>query len=112
MKGIRLKKCYIAGKIGDLPIEEFTRNFETAKDEVNELGYYPISPLELPHAHGKTWIEYMKEDLIALLDCDAVYCLRNWRDSPGARIEIQTALSLGLTVHHQQMKPKPDFKIN
>jgi hypothetical protein len=100
------KRCYIAGKIGDLPKEVWEENFNRAIAAVEEMGYVPVSPTQLPHQHERTWISYMREDLHALIDCDAVYCLRNWRDSPGAKIEINLALQLGLTVLHEKMLPK------
>lgn len=97
-----MKKCYIAGKIGNLPKAEYELNFEQAKVEVRELGFEPISPVDLPHEHGRTWGEYMREDLTEMLKCDSVYALRNWRLSPGATIEINTALSVGLNIIHQK----------
>lgn len=97
------KKCYIAGKIGDLPKEVYEAEFERAKTEVIALGYLPVSPVDLPHQHGRTWSEYMREDVIAMLQCDAVYAIRNWRQSPGATIEINTALSIGIDVIHQRV---------
>ena len=95
------KKCYIAGKIGGLDVEVFTKNFEQAKQEVAALGYEPVSPVDLPHNHGRTWAEYMREDLRAMLECEAVYALSNWRTSPGANIEVNLALNVGLTILHQ-----------
>lgn len=97
-----MKKIYIAGKIGNLPFDEVKKNFAEAKEQVKEMGFEPVSPLDLPHNHGKTWGEYMCEDLRAMLDCDGVFALRNARHSPGATIEIETAVKVGLTVYHQQ----------
>lgn len=99
-----MRKCYIAGKIGDLPKDQYEANFEAAEREVIALGFVPVSPLKLPHEHGRTWKEYMVEDLKALLDCDAVYAQHNVRFSPGGMIEINTANSVGITVIHQQPK--------
>lgn len=98
------KKCYIAGKIGDLPLEVYTKNFNEAKDQVKELGFEPVSPTDLPHNHDKKWLSYMREDMKAMLDCDAVFAQRNWNDSPGARIEVSTAKSLGLQVIYQALE--------
>lgn len=96
-----MTKCYIAGYIGDLPEAVYKANFSRAKDEVRALGFEPVSPCDLPHCHGKTWCEYMREDLIALLTCQHVYALSNWRKSPGATIEINLALSVGIHIIHQ-----------
>jgi len=95
-------KCYIAGKIGDLPEAEYKLNFERAKNEVIDLGFIPVSPVDLPHNHGKSWSDYMKEDLIEMMKCEYVYAMRNWRLSPGATIEINLALSLGINIIHQK----------
>lgn len=97
-----MKKCYIAGKIGDLPVHVYTKNFNDAKEEVKKLGFEPVSPVDLPHEHGRTWSDYMREDLRAMLGCDSVYALKNWRQSPGATIEINTALSVGINIIHQR----------
>jgi hypothetical protein len=98
-------KIYIAGKIGNLPEKEYKANFDKAEWEASELGYIPVSPLKLPHAHGRTWSEFMREDLIAMLKCDAVYALNNWRQSPGATIEVETAKSVGINIIYQPSNP-------
>lgn len=97
-----MKKCYIAGKIGDLPQAEYEDNFYNAKIKVLSLGFAPVSPVDLPHNHGKTWNEYMKEDLIAMLQCDCVYAMHNWRLSEGATIEVNLATAVGIDVIHQK----------
>ena len=96
------KKCYIAGKIGNLPEQEYKVNFAVGEIEVASMDMIPISPIELPHNHGKTWNEYMREDLIAMLQCDAVYALKNWRLSPGATIEVETAIKVGIEIIYQK----------
>lgn len=96
-----MKRCYIAGKIGDLLEQEYKANFEQGKVEVQEMGMIPVSPVDLPHNHGRTWKEYMVEDLNELTKCDHVYALNNWNNSKGARIEINLAKSLGINVIYQ-----------
>lgn len=96
-----MEKCYIAGKIGDLSPTEYEKLFEQGREEVFKLGYHPITPLDLPHNHDKTWKSYMVEDIRLLMSCDAVYALRNWIHSPGARIEIGLAVQLGIKVIYQ-----------
>jgi len=97
-----MNKCYITGKITGLTENEYTGMFQEAQHEVCKLGLIPVSPLNLPHNHGKTWSEFMREDLKAMLDCTHVYALSNWRQSPGATIEMNLALSLGLNIIHQE----------
>lgn len=87
-----------------MPEVEYKAKFEEAKKEVLLLGFEPVSPLDLPHNHERTWGAYMREDLIAMLQCDSVYALSNWRFSPGAKIEINLALDIGLNIIQQITK--------
>lgn len=97
-----MDKCYIAGKIGDLNPTVYKDNFERAKREVIALGFEPVSPVDLPHNHGRSWSEYMREDIIAMLPCKYLYAQSNWKFSPGATIEVNLALSVGINIIHQQ----------
>ena len=96
-----MKKCYIAGKIGDLPEEVYKANFKRAEAEVCALFFEPVNPVELPHNHGKTWLEYMREDLTEMLKCDYIYAQKNWAESKGATIEVTLAIDLGIEVIFQ-----------
>lgn len=98
---MKTKRCYIAGKIGGLAEDEYKANFSIGKIEVEQLGMFPISPLDLPHNHERRWVDYMREDIAELMKCDCVYALSNWKDSPGATIEIELAQSLRIEIHYQ-----------
>lgn len=91
-----LPRCYIMGKIGGLPQGMYEANFAAVKRVVVAMGYEPLSPIDLPHDHDKTWASYMKEDIRAMLLCDAYYAMAGWEDSPGAVMEEQIARRLGL----------------
>jgi hypothetical protein len=89
-------KIYISGKIGNLPDRNIPK-FEEAERLIRALGYEPVNPHKLDHSgHGKTWEEYMHVDLAALKECDAIYVLDDWKDSPGAKVEVRMALQDGL----------------
>lgn len=98
------KKCYISGKITGLSIEEYTREFEQAKKEVEEMGYIPVSPIDLPHEHDKEYSSYMKEDLIEMLKCDYIYLIQNYVSSNGCRIEYKLSLEVGIGIIYQRKK--------
>jgi nucleoside 2-deoxyribosyltransferase len=98
----KMRKIYIAGKITGLDKEQINANFRIAKLQCIAMGFMPVCPLELEHNHEKTWSAYMKEDMAAMLQCDAVYAQVNWSYSKGATIEINTALSIGMKVIHQK----------
>lgn len=95
------KKAYISGKITGM--EERARElFEQAEKEVIELGFEPINPMKLNHNHDASWEAYMKEDIKALCDCDAIYLLKNYSHSRGAILELAIANELKLKVIYQQ----------
>jgi len=85
-------KVYIAGKIGDIPFQEVEKKFKEAKKSLLSMGYDAVIPIEFTHNHGKTWAEYMIEDLTELNKCDGICMLPCWKDSPGARIEFNFAV--------------------
>lgn len=98
---MKIPKCYIAGKITGLEYSDYSAKFAEAKQTVQAMGYVPVSPIELSHNHGKSWEEFMKEDIAAMLQCDAVFALSNYRQSKGANIEVNLATLLGIKIIHQ-----------
>jgi hypothetical protein len=96
------KRIYIAGPIGGTT--DYHERFKQGCLEVAALGYVPVSPIEVVTAAGAKegdWLPCMKADIRALLECDGVYCLRDWHQSRGARIEHFLADALGLIVLYQ-----------
>lgn len=95
-------KCYIAGKItGIWPQAAVVKKFYEAKLHLLQEGYEPVSPIELAHQHDRTWNDYMKEDIRALLQCDYLFALSDCGLSPGATIEIELAKKLGIKIIYQ-----------
>ena len=94
-------KIYISGQITGLSEETARYNFTMAHLNLRQQGHDPVNPMLLPHNHGKTWAEYMREDIHALLDCEAIYMLENWQESKGARIEFGLAIELGMKIIFQ-----------
>jgi len=93
-------KIYISGKISGIE-EEALELFAKAESELQYKGFVMVNPMKLNHQHDKSWHSYMKEDVKALCDCDAIYMLSNWTDSKGAIIEHTIAMYLGLKVLYQ-----------
>ena len=50
---------------------------------------------------GASWKEHMKRAIRLLLDCEAVFLLRGWADSPGAALEAGIARALGITRYYE-----------
>ena len=89
-------KIYICGQITG--VDNYAQTFEQAEQNLIAEGYEVVNPCKLPHKHDKTWKSYMKEDIKAMIDCDAIYLLPNWRESSGATIEFIIALSLKMLI--------------
>lgn len=91
-------KIYISGKITGLPYDEAAAFFNRAKSFLLAKGFEVVNPMELPHNHNKTWLNYMLEDLNALASCEAIYMLNNWTQSKGAKVEHDLAAGAGLII--------------
>ncbi len=88
-----MKKIYISGPITG--IVDAYENFETVENLLKELDYAPVNPFKLTHEKNSTWLDYMKGDIRALLDCEGICMLLNWDKSKGAVIERELAIGLG-----------------
>lgn len=93
-------KLYVAGRIANEP--GYKAKFAQACTEVLLLDHIPISPTELHDGcNHQKWEEWMCCDIHALLDCDGVYALRDWKDSPGATVEVELAIKLKKEIIYQ-----------
>lgn len=95
-------KIYIAGPITGREKEEAFEHFERAENDLLRLGFDPVNPMKkVSEQEGKTWAEYMKEDIPLLVACDAVLMLDRWQGSPGATLEHHIAKELGLYIVYE-----------
>lgn len=103
---MNVKRIYIAGGITGITEEVYKANFAKAKETVEQLGYKPVSPLDIRHEANPdfdgTWESYMKGDLKVLLDCYGVFAMRNWEESKGASIEVNLAKKLKMHLIYQE----------
>ena len=87
-------KVYLSGKItGDAG---YRQKFEAVQNELTSYGYVVFNPAVLPD--GFEYEDYMSLDLLILSRCDAIYLLRDWKNSPGAKRELEEARRLGLQI--------------
>lgn len=93
-------KVYIAGKITGEPIEECFFKFHQAEMFVSDSRFTEaINPLKLPGIYfGINYNRAMSICLKALRECDAIYLLRDWEQSPGAMTELIRAKEWGLEI--------------
>lgn len=106
-------KVYLSGQITNLDQEVYEMLFDKAAFTAEAHGWEYVNPLKvevckdencgdgakLPdgnqlHAYGC----YMKHDIKAMLDCDAILLLPNWGRSKGAQFEFEVAVKCGLEV--------------
>lgn len=93
-------KIYISGQITGLDYETAKLRFLLTERFLIAKGHEPFNPMadEKP---GLIWAEYMAADIIILDGCNAIYMLRNWRASKGARIEHSIAEILGKEIIYE-----------
>lgn len=69
-------KIYISLPISDRPIDEVRDESEKAKAAIEELGYVPVSPLDVSPNPDAPYSEHIGKNISALLECDAIVLLK------------------------------------
>jgi len=84
---------YIAGPMTNIP--KFNRPaFSLLAADLRAKGHTVINPGEFPERDS--WEGYMRLGIAALMACDTIYMLPNWKLSRGAVIEHTLAHQLGI----------------
>jgi hypothetical protein len=85
------KKCiYISGKVTGLPFNEVVKRFAQAATKLQERGWVVCDPVWHIINHDMRSYPYrdiMNKCINYLSQCDAIYMLKDWKDSNGARCE-------------------------
>lgn len=104
-------RLYIAGAVSSDP--DYVNHFMAGKATVEAAGHTAVLPPNLQPAgydhsafmaehNGTTPAdslrEYLKGDLVALLDCEGIALLPTWCNSRGAKVELNVALGTGMSV--------------
>lgn len=92
---------YISGKItGD---KDFKRKFLKAKIKLIKQGFNVINPCDISIYEGFLSYEQLLHIDFALIDvADAIYLLKDWTDSNGARLELNYAKSKGKEILYEK----------
>lgn len=119
----RAMRIYISGKIGEPAIGEAAKEkFAHAKTNLEEEGFEVFDPtneewqkhllqgygrdvqqaLVPPGGPIKKYDYFLLRNLMALATKDAIYMLKDWVDSPGARAEHAFARAIGLEVMYEE----------
>jgi hypothetical protein len=104
------RRFYLSGPMSGYP--GFNADaFQAATDVLRARGYIVASPHEslVGSDTDAAWNVAVRSDLAVMLACDAVILLKGWPQSKGARLELQTALGLGMPVFYLEGERLIDF---
>lgn len=93
-------RVYVSGRIKDYV--EHEEHFTAGVRAVKEMGHEPVCPLDLDGKPDASYQEWMRIDLLALLECDGIYMLQGWERSVGARTEHTVAAVCGLEILYEE----------
>ena len=93
----KIKTVYLAGKITGDP--GYADKFRAAKERLEQPqhDFIVLSPAILP-LEGFDYGAYMRMSSAMLSECDAVCFLPDWRESPGAKVEMKQAVKQGKAI--------------
>ena len=102
-----MKRIYIAGPMAG--VEDLNRaEFRKAVDSIWEtskgaaIGFNPHQVADMLGWDEQTPVIEIASTLLGdLVDCDAIYMLRGWENSKGARAEHAVAVWIGLEIMYQ-----------
>ena len=111
-----MAKIYISGKIEGienykeifLDAEKFlTYDFVDWKDGIAQIINPATKGIQLQalymtrYKRLPSYEEYLANDIKELADCNAIFMLSNYKDSKGAKIELNMAKKLGLKIYYE-----------
>ncbi|MDR1199928.1 MAG: DUF4406 domain-containing protein [Prevotellaceae bacterium] len=97
------KRIYISGAISGLDYGTAKAKFQNAETRLLTQGWIDIAnPMKCKiFKRHDEWSWQMGACLMMLLRCEAIYMLRDWSESKGARIEHAVATELGIEIIYQ-----------
>lgn len=85
-------KIYISIPITGHNEAKMREHADHVKMALSRNGHEAISPFDLYIGRNPGYEDYICRDLRAMLDCDALFLCKGWRDSCGCNIEHDVAL--------------------
>lgn len=84
------EKVFISGKVSGMEYYVAYQTFANADRFLSQQGYKVVNPMKICKKHW-SWLRCMAKCLWAMMFCNKIYQLPNWKDSRGARIEYKWA---------------------
>lgn len=97
-------KIYISLPISNLDIQKVREKADLIKAKLSREGYDVVNPFEVFAGKNPTYEDHICYDLLAMLDCDAIYFCKGWNLSCGCNIEHDVAMRF-------KAHKKKDFKL-
>ena len=93
-------RIYCAGPMTGYKDKNFPA-FNKAAEELRELGWEVINPVDINPDPEADWHECMRKDIAELVTCDAIFMLNGWADSSGATKEHTIAEWLEMDIYYE-----------
>lgn len=93
----RANRVYLAGPMTGIADFNYPA-FNAMADQLRAAGYQVENPADHGIIPGAQWADYMAYDLTRLGLCGKIALLPGWERSEGAKLEVQIAHRLGMTV--------------
>ena len=91
------RRIYLSGPMTGVPEFNFPF-FNSEAARIRALGYDVVNPAEINLDVKTSWHECMRQDIAALVTCDAIALLDGWQGSSGAHLEMHIAHRVGIEI--------------
>lgn len=93
------KRVYVSGPMTGLPGLNYQAFHDAAFELRSVYGLHVENPAESPAPPCGSWLGYMRMAVAQVARVDYVVTLPGWENSRGAKVEVDLARGLGLTVY-------------
>lgn len=102
-------KIYISGGITNVP--DYSQRFHDAAERLRKDGHQVFDPAHIGGLLQERldwdldYEDFMEIDALFLRQCDAIYLLKDYEESEGARRELRLAIKLGKAIMYEEELP-------
>lgn len=90
---------YISGAMTGVKDYNYPLFFKI-EEELSKNGIKSINPARLGYVEEYSWSDYLRRDIKALMDADAILMLDGWEEAKGAKLEKYIAEEIGMKVYY------------